>query len=397
MSEGLKQHFCENCGAQLPEDVRFCLQCGQPVGGTVAAPDPQKTALEEASPTLAANDPIQPSASPVKIIGVSALAGVAVMLLAGGGWWWWRHRSIPVQTTTPNVPEVSAPSAPPPQVADAPPVTTQSKPQDPEVEAAQDLAEMILWLGKQPWVIALKRSMPKGVTVSAHADLYDAEGWSDVQFREHHAPDSGFDPDVSPSLGIFRISRKDRTVQWLEPVSGEYVPLSEFIEFHGLKLKADTPATTGKTTVTGISGGDFERMPPAVPNHDEAVIVSDPANPGNQVARIIGPDEMSFALPLQLPPGSEEATISLRLLHPEGTKLIRFEDGTVPEGIRLRVRLINDIGNSVIRDTVVRPTGTWRKLEFTFYDPPSKVVAVSVEAIWMEGPVYVDDLRLVTP
>lgn len=375
-----KKRFCENCGSQLPEDVRFCLQCGQPVGGGAAAVPVEAMR----PPPSAAPASIRPAASPLKLILLSMLAGTALLLLAGGGWWWWMHRNVAVPATVQVTPDIS--TVP---IAQSPPVQSQ----DQEIQAAQDLAEMILWLEKQPWVIALKRSMPKGVTVSAHAEPYDAEGWSDVQFREHHAPDSGFDPDVSPSLGIFRISRKERTVQWLEPVSGEYVPLAEFIEFQGIK-SAPEAASSMKV---GIRGGDFESKPPAVQNHDEAIIVPDPADSGNHVARIIGPDEMSFALPLQLPHGAEEATISLRLLHPEGTKLVSFGDGNNPEGIRLRVRLINDIGNSTIRDTVVRPTGMWRKMEFTFYDPPSKVVAVSVEAIWMEGPVYVDDVQVATP
>ena len=125
----------------------------------------------------------------------------------------------------------------------------------------------------------------------------------------------------------------------------------------------------------GIQGGDFESAVPGGPNSDNAVIVADPMQKGNHVACITGPDEMSFDLPLSLPAGTEEATISLRLLHPMSSKLIRFEDGRTPEGIRLRVRLVNDIGNSAIRDAVVRPIGQWRELEFAFYDLPKKVVS----------------------
>ena len=92
---------------------------------------------------------------------------------------------------------------------------------------------------------------------------------------------------------------------------------------------------------------------------------------------------------------SSSIPTKLRLLHPLSSKLIPFDDGRTPEGIRLRVRLVNDIGNSAIRDAVVRPIGQWRELEFAFYDLPKKVVSVSVEAIWMEGPVYFDDVKLV--
>ena len=143
--------------------------------------------------------------------------------------------------------------------------------------------------------------------------------------------------------------------------------------------------------------GDFESEPPAIPNRDAPVIVKDPTNAKNHVARITGPDEMGFTLPVSMPRGTEELTVSLRLLHPEGTKLVRFEDGKTPEGIRLRARLLNDRGNSAIRDAVVRPSGQWRELEFTFFDLPQTVVQLSVEAIWMNGPVYVDDVKIAPP
>ncbi len=107
-----------------------------------------------------------------------------------------------------------------------------------------------------------------------------------------------------------------------------------------------------------------------------------------------GPEEMGFALPWPLPAGTSKATVSLRLLHPPRTKLMRFDDGQEPEGIRLRVRLINAAGNSAIRDAIVRPTGLWRNMEFAFYDLPSGVEAVGIKAIWMEGPVYADDVKV---
>ena len=31
---------CKNCGCPLPDDARFCRQCGQPVGGAVQAGTP---------------------------------------------------------------------------------------------------------------------------------------------------------------------------------------------------------------------------------------------------------------------------------------------------------------------------------------------------------------------
>jgi hypothetical protein len=378
-----QQRFCENCGAELSAGVRFCTQCGEALwgGNPVAGSDTGSPGADESSPSPPVS--ATPVSRPLKMAGVSALAGAATVLLAGGAWWWWTHRNNQFQPAAPPIPEISSVPAEPLPPEPAPPPA----PENPEVVAAQDLADMFLWLGKQPWVIALSRSMPKGVTVSAHAEPYNAEGWSDVQFRENHAPESGFDPDVSPSVGIFRISRKDRTVQWLEPVSGEYLPLSEFIK------SRETGSPLEPPVLPGLVGGDFETKPQPVPGYGDAVIVPDPENSANQVARITGPEEMGFALPCALPAGASEVTVSLRLLHPLATKLLRFDDGQEPEGIRLRVRLINAVGNSAIRDAVVRPTGLWRKMEFTFYDPPSEVVAVGIEAIWMEGPVYVDDVK----
>jgi hypothetical protein len=265
------------------------------------------------------------------------------------------------------------------------------------VKAAEDLADATLWLQKQPWLLELRKSMPRGVGMTMHAEPYDAEGWSEVALRETHSEDSGYDPNVNPMIGLFRISRTDQRIEWMEPVSGEYVPVEQFLTHRGLTsgAVAQVPASKNNSAQAAIQGGDFESTATSGPNSDTAVIVADPTRKGNHIACITGPDEMSFDLPLRLPPGTPEATISLRLLHPMSTKLIRFDDGHVPEGIRLRVRLVNDIGNSIIRDAIVRPTGQWREMEFAFYDLPQKVVSVSVEAIWMEGPVYFDDVKLI--
>jgi hypothetical protein len=98
-----------------------------------------------------------------------------------------------------------------------------------------DQARMEIWWDRQPWVRALKKSMPRGVTILMHAEPYDAEGWSEVELREQHAPDSGFDPDVSPVIGFFRVSRASRKIEWMEPVSGEYESLDGFLKSRGLK------------------------------------------------------------------------------------------------------------------------------------------------------------------
>jgi hypothetical protein len=296
---------------------------------------------------------------------------------------------VPPPPAAPTLPMAEAPGSSP---------SSAPVPASPEQRAAQDLAKVMLWWRQQPWLKALAQSMPPGVTISSDAEPFDVEGWSDVVVREHHAPDSGFDPEVSPAIGHFRISRVGRKVQWMDPVAGEYQPLAKYLA----QLEAAPPDATppgpppaSPPTALSVTSGDFETPPPEIPDRDGAVIVADPLNPANHAARIVGPDEMSFTLPVTAPPGLGEMTVLLRLLFPATTKIIRFEDGRTPEGIRLRVRLLNELGNSVIRDAVVRPSDQWRDFEFNFYEPPKRVVQVSVEAIWMEGPVYVDDVKLV--
>lgn len=253
---------------------------------------------------------------------------------------------------------------------------------------------MTLWFDRQPWVIALHQSMPQGVTISMNAEPYDSDGWSSVELREHHSADSGFDPDVSPMVGLFRVARGSHRIEWMDPVSGEYQPLAGFLKHRDISTPGSPPKAGSSLQAVA---GDFESQPPAIPNRDPAIIVAEPGNPRNHVARIIGPDEMGFTLPAQVPPGTPELMVKLRLLHPLESKITTFPDGTTPEGIRLRVRLLNDLGNSAIRDAIIRPSGQWRDLDFVFYDLPKSVVQVSVEALWMEGPIYIDDVQLTPP
>lgn len=378
MNPPSSQNYCAKCGAALTEGVRFCEQCGNPVA--VSPP---------------ATPPVSPL--PAKTTGNSPLLLIVVALVAGAlgfAGYSQRERLLGWLKRNPSPVTAKPVSSPPATTPQTPPVS--AVPVNPEVAAAQDLAEMILWFQKLPWLIELRKSMPRGVGITMHAEPYDAEGWSEMSVRETHSKDSGFEPNVSPMVGLFRVSRADRRIEWMEPVSGEFVPLETFLKDRGLSSGGTviTPPPP-KSSAGGVLGGDFESPVSAGKNNTDAVIVADPTGKGNHVARIIGPDEMSFDLPLKLSAGTQEATIALRLLLPENTKLIRFDDGKSPEGIRLRVRLVNDIGNSIIRDAVVRPIGQWREMEFSFYDLPEKVVSVSVEAIWMTGPVYFDDVKLI--
>jgi zinc-ribbon domain len=67
---------CKNCGAEVPEESRFCLQCGQPLSEAESARK-RRLGLPIALPTL----------GPVTVAAI-ALALGAVILLAGGVWAW---------------------------------------------------------------------------------------------------------------------------------------------------------------------------------------------------------------------------------------------------------------------------------------------------------------------
>lgn len=359
MNEPAPSSRCTQCGTVLAAGTRFCESCGTPV--VASAPSVPSEARHTS-----------PAWTILIALVVAATGFVAISQ---------REHLLGLF-----------------QKRDAPPVATTpaAATNDDAVETIEDNEEASSWLKKQPWLVELRQKMPRGVGVFVHAEPYDAGGWSEVDVRETHSADSGFEPNVSPMIGLFRISKPPQRIEWLEPVSGEFVPLKDFLQHWGLKSggTAKTPQNT-KSSASGVVGGDFESPASVGKDNVNAVIVADPTAKGNHVARIIGPDEMSLDLPLPLPTGTPETTIALRVLLPTSTKLIRFDDGRTPEGIRLRVRLVNDIGNSIIRDAIVRPIDQWREMEFSFYDLPKKVVSVSVEAIWMEGPVYFDDVKLI--
>ncbi|MCP5557029.1 MAG: zinc ribbon domain-containing protein [Verrucomicrobiaceae bacterium] len=410
------QRFCENCGAHLEPGARFCEECGTPVGAIVGKAPPPLADLEPDDEPVASPPSNKPSSGPSPWL-VQGAGVVLILALAGIGWWqrerltgWLSAgKASPAEVATTGESSAAAPviDASKPVAPTVVPPPTSAAPQLPQSSSedmteAQGLADMEVWLMAEPWFKALSESMPKGVRVTLSATPFNAEGWSDIELRENHLPESGFDVDVSPMIGMFRVSREGRVIQWMDAVSGEYVPLQQFLQDRGLTVGA-TSSTQQPRQLTPVPeglivvGGDFESAAPPIANRDRAVIVADPQDGTNHVARITGPDEMSFTLPVQLAEGTSEVAVTLKLLHPEGTQLIPFTDGPGPEGIRLRVRLLDDQGNSAIRDAVVRPTGQWREMEYVFYDLPKKVVQVSVEAIWMEGPVYVDDVRLATP
>ena len=78
---------CRHCGAELPDDAKFCLQCGTPVQPPAEAP----VEVQQGPPTpLSELDFIQPALTGGMFLGVlSSLpiigAGCCLWVLAGGG------------------------------------------------------------------------------------------------------------------------------------------------------------------------------------------------------------------------------------------------------------------------------------------------------------------------
>lgn len=72
--------------------------------------------------------------------------------------------------------------------------------------------------------------MPKGVYLFLDPSEEAEEGWLMVSLREHHAPDSGFDPTVSPAIEHFRVRMNDGAIEWMDVVNGaDYLPYADFI------------------------------------------------------------------------------------------------------------------------------------------------------------------------
>lgn len=169
-----QQRHCTQCGAKLKPDVSFCENCG-----TRVAP---------------VEIPIQPVARSGGG-GKGALTGVLIAVLAIGGFWWMQNRDK--EELTVNEPAASV--------------------------SLED------WMIGQPWIKSITDSMPKGVSLMIFSEPSDEPGWSEVELRESHSVDSGYDPDVAPMIGMFKVSDDRKTVLWFDPVSGEYQALENFL------------------------------------------------------------------------------------------------------------------------------------------------------------------------
>ena len=76
------------------------------------------------------------------------------------------------------------------------------------------------WLASQPWLKKVGDSMPPGVSLLIMRGDPEESGWDTVEVRTSHTPESGFDPNVSPMLGMFAVSKDRSTVKYFQPGFG---------------------------------------------------------------------------------------------------------------------------------------------------------------------------------
>ncbi|MCB1231151.1 MAG: zinc-ribbon domain-containing protein [Verrucomicrobiae bacterium] len=91
--------------------------------------------------------------------------------------------------------------------------------------------ELERWVFQQDWYRKLAAQMPKGVTLSILQRDDGFEGWTAFEIREHHSPESGFDPNVVPLVGLFEVSPNRDGVGWFDPVSNEWQPIEDFLAY----------------------------------------------------------------------------------------------------------------------------------------------------------------------
>lgn len=95
-------------------------------------------------------------------------------------------------------------------------------------------SELETWVYKQAWFRQLEKSMPAGVSLKVEESEAEFPGWKGFEIREFHSPDSGFDPNVAPLVGLFHVSPDRSGVGWFDPVSAEWQPLVDFMVSRGL-------------------------------------------------------------------------------------------------------------------------------------------------------------------
>ena len=107
--------FCIHCGAQLPDNARFCHACGQAQGGPDQPPQQPQQVSQQPRQAFQPAPSAAPIQAPVQTItaaaqGAAAVAGaakkglsgaklllilLALAALAGGGYWWYENSRDP--------------------------------------------------------------------------------------------------------------------------------------------------------------------------------------------------------------------------------------------------------------------------------------------------------------
>lgn len=76
----------------------------------------------------------------------------------------------------------------------------------------------------------LAKYLPKGVSFSYLGSERAEDGWYQVEIRDRRSADSGFDPNVSSSLGMFYVHESRDEILWYDVVTDTRRPFSDFVK-----------------------------------------------------------------------------------------------------------------------------------------------------------------------
>jgi len=274
-----QRQFCEHCGSPIEVGARFCEGCGNPIGV------PPAVATQSRVVTKATQGGKVAGGSRHWGLIIGGLFG-GLVLMGGVGWWLVRNTTpappqtmdrplvIPDPGSDMNIPPTpggerattSAVAATESQsVAD-----TGSLALAPQEKPGLDEQALTNWLIQQDWFTALRNSLPSGVRANFMVFEAGEPGWEMIEVREFRSFDSGFDPDVSPMIGLFRVSKDRRTTQWQDAVTGEWDSTAAFLTSRGIAAtdrrletsvsNAEQAAPSVKTEVRTPATGSPERQ-----------------------------------------------------------------------------------------------------------------------------------------
>lgn len=226
------QNFCENCGAPLEVGSRFCERCGTPV--RVEPPPAAPNAPASPVPAVPPDPPATAHRFNWFAVLLPALFLVLLVAAVAAFWLFAPPRSDPDAAPAETAVLTAAPEAVietadilPPMTGEVP-VPLSAIPD--AVQAAAPEHPVEDWFALQPWFQELAASMPAGVTLQLFVRSdEDLPGATTVEVRENRSPESGFDPDFSPLVGIFRVPPDRSEILYLDALESDYVPLEHFL------------------------------------------------------------------------------------------------------------------------------------------------------------------------